>query len=186
MTPSHTLEFECRSCGAKVTLHPQNQIAAERLMAYLLMPAIFPSLFFFARARRKTRAWTDNPVVGGLKHLPTAPPHRWCACSGAAPCVRIIQRRAGGLPIGTRHEYRCEACTRTFTVPDVTSLVVSFVSAIVLCGFGALIIVSPPGAAVGAEQSNQWFCLALVAFGLIAWLMLAFGIRARVNHPQVA
>jgi hypothetical protein len=56
-TSSRTLEFRCASCGAEVALHPHTTIAAERLTAILLMPAIFPGLYFFASARRKTRAW---------------------------------------------------------------------------------------------------------------------------------
>ncbi len=184
-TPTRTFDLECQSCGVKVTLHPQTKIAAERLFAYLMIPAIFPSLYFFASARRKARAWTDNPVVGAAASSPTGPRARQCFCTAAAPCVRIIQRRAGGLPVGTRNEYRCGACSRSFVVPDVSGIVFSFVTASLLSAGGALVIAFPPGSAVGAEQSNQWFGVALVAFGMIAWVNFAFGVRARMIHPEV-
>jgi hypothetical protein len=106
-TPSRTLDLACQTCGEKVTLHPHTRIAAERLFACLMIPAIFPSLYFFASARRKSRAWTDNPVVGRTHHRPLGPPERWCACGRPASCIRLVQRRFNGLRVGTRHEYRC-------------------------------------------------------------------------------
>jgi hypothetical protein len=90
-----------------------------------------------------------------------------------------------GIPVGTRHQYRCSVCARTFTVHDNRSIVFSLTIAIVLCGVGALVIAVPPGSAVGAAQSNQWFGVGLVAFGAIAWLMVALAIRGRIDHPRL-
>lgn len=182
-TPSRTLELRCASCGAEVTLHPHTKIAAERLIAILMIPAVFPSLYFFASARRKARAWNDNPVVGGHHH-PVGPPDRWCSCGCAASCVRLRQQRVNGIPVGTRSDYRCGACSRTFTVPDVAHLVFLFVISSLVFAAGALVIAFPPGQAVGAEASNRWFGVGLVVVGALGWVMVGLGIRARMIHPE--
>jgi DNA-directed RNA polymerase subunit RPC12/RpoP len=184
-TQTRTLEFRCQSCGAEVTLHPQNRIFAERLMGWLLIPAIFPSVYFFVSARRKERAWTDHPLVDGAQHTPAVPDGRRCVCSRAAPCIRIMQRRMQGIPVGTRYQYRCSACSRAFTVHDNRSIVFWAITAIVLCAAGALVLAFPPGSAVGAERSNQWFGAALVVFGAIGWLIVGLAIRGRIEHPPV-
>lgn len=154
-------------------------------MGWLLLPAIFPSVYFFLSARRKERAWTDHPVIDGAQHTPAAPQGRRCVCSRIAPCTRIIQRRIQGIPVGTRHQYRCSGCTRAFTVHDNGSIVFTFVTAIVLSAAGALVIAFPPGSAVGAEQSNQWFGVGLAVLGVIGWVMAGLAIRGRIVHPQV-
>lgn len=184
-TPSRTLDLQCTSCGVKVTLHPQTKIKTERFFAFLMIPAIFPSLYFFASARRKARAWTDNPIVTGAHHTPGTPRARLCDCGGAAACVAIRQNRMQSIPIGTRHVYRCAACAESFTVSDVTGIVFSLVAGFGLAGFGALILAFPPGSAVGAERSNAWFGVGLLACAALAWAMAALQVRARVIHPLV-
>lgn len=197
--PTWTLDYECQACGVKITLLPQRKIRAERLIAYLLIPAIFPSLYFFASARRKARAWTDNPVVPGASQpnrrvfpaaqmldQPYRDPHaRVCACRGAAQCTAIAQKRLGSMSIGSRYEYHCRQCTKAFAVHDDRALIFSFVLASALCAVSALIILNPPGSAVGAEQSNRWFGVALLVFAAIGYVSFAFRIRARLSFPKL-
>lgn len=185
-TPVWTLNFECQSCHVEVTLHPQHHIRVERLFAFVLLPALFPSVYFFASARRKTRAWTDNPVVPGATAPPIqrGPPARICAaCLGLARCSEIALRRTRWVSLGKRFRYTCTACASDFTVHDDRSFVFGFAAATVLSAVGTLIVRFPPGAAVGATQSNRWFGVALLAFAVGAWLMLARWLLARRAHP---
>lgn len=199
-TPSKTLELACQACGHKVTLEPHSLIKAMRLGAYLLLPAIFPSVYFFARARRMARAWTDNPVVSGaiepatispdgvavsLPRDPSRDPRdRTCRCGSAAPCVKIIRKRMRGIPIGTRHEHACTRCASVFHVYDGAGIVFAFVGGLLLLAVGLLIVVHPPGAGVGAERDNRVFGFAVLAFGAMSWLMFIARISARSRHPR--
>lgn len=185
-TGSWTLDFACRSCGARVTLHPQQQIRVERLFAYVMLPAIFPSIFFFARARRKARAWSDNPVVSGASAAPleSGEPARACGvCPGLAQCTEIGRQQIQGIVSGTRRRYTCSRCGNDFTVHDDRAVVFSFVAATMLSAIGALLVAFPPGSAVGAEASNRWFGVALLAVAALAWVIVALRIRQRRAHP---
>jgi hypothetical protein len=184
-TQTRTLDLACRSCGTKVTLHPHTRIAAERLFACLMIPAVFPSLFFFASAARKARAWTDNPVVGSAPHVPSGPRRRQCLCASTASCERIFQRRMQGIPVGTRYEFRCERCGSVFTVHDAAGIVFSFVAAAVVSAVAVLLVAVPPGSAVGAERSNQWFGFGLAAVAAFAWVSFGLQLRTRAIHPEL-
>lgn len=186
-TQTWTYEFDCRSCGVKVVLHPLKAIRAERLLSFLLMPAIIPGILFFVSARKKAQAWVDNPVVEGADPgAPTAgPPPRRCTCSAPAPCVAIAREGTWSVLLGRRADHRCAQCTRVFSVHDVRGVVFPSVVAAALFATGALVVLHPPGAAVGAERSNQWFGVALVALGVVASLVFVQRLRARLNHPEL-
>lgn len=91
---------------------------------------------------------------------------------------------AARLPIGTAQGHRCPHCARTFVVYDVPGLVFPAFAALVLAGFGALIIAFPPGSAVGAQESNGLFGVALCVAGAIALLLLV-RLGARQLHPSL-
>lgn len=186
-TATHTLELQCRACGAEVVLHPQTKIRAERLLGYLLLPAIFPGLFFLARARRKANAWIENPVVGADTAASDrmGPPPRRCQCGAAAACVAIVKQGTGALPLGVRHDYRCAACARSFAVHDVAGIVFAGVLASVLSAAGALVVLHPPGAAVGAVESNVRIGVGIAIIGAIGWVIFGWRLRGRVAHPLV-
>lgn len=180
-TPGRVLDFRCRSCGAEVTLVPRKEIAIDRLFAWLFLPAIFPSVIFFARARRKERAYADNPIVPGRYAGPPEPPRRLCTCGRAARCVasRTNVRRTG-----TRRAYRCEGCGRAFVVHDARGILQLGLGACVLAAAGVLVMLAPPGGAVGAQASNRWFGVMLAAAGLVGWVVTGAWVRGRVVHPE--
>jgi hypothetical protein len=183
-----TLELECQSCGAEVTLLPQQEARMERLLAFVMLPAIIPSIFLFASARRKARAWSDNPVVDGAS-APSprrAEPGRACAaCRGVAHPSEIGRQQGLGISIGTHTRYTCSGCANEFAVHDRRAVAFAFAAAIVLSAMGALVVAFPPGSDVGAELSNRWFGVGLLAVAAIAWVILVLRIRARRAHPNV-
>jgi hypothetical protein len=187
-TQTQTLELKCQACGIEVVLRPPTEIRAQRILGLLLMPAIIPGLILWARARKKARAWTDNPVVEGVAPLvgqrPQHPDRR-CECSSTAVCVTIVHEGTWSRPIGRRYEYQCARCAKRFEVHDIRGIVFASLFAILLSAVGALLILHPPGAAVGAEQSNRWFGVAMLGFGVLAWLVFAVRVRGRRAHPVV-
>lgn len=186
LTQTWTREFECRSCGVKVVLHPLTVIRAEQLLAFLLMPAIIPGIIFFVGARKKARAWVDNPVVEGAPVAPRAgPPPRRCECASPAECVAITREGTWTVQIGTRFDHRCTQCSRAFGVHDLRGVVFPSLVAVALFAAGALVILHPPGAAVGAQESNQWFGRAMVALGVVSLLVFTRRVWARLIHPVV-
>lgn len=185
-TGSRTQEFACQRCGFRLTLHPRAQIHATRLAAWMLLPAIVPSVIFFARARRMERAWTDHPLVGLAPAPRSLGPMRRCLCGGRAPCVGLVQRRAQGLPVGTRARHVCPRCGCTFEVSDGLGVATMAVAAMALSAFGLLLVVYPPGSAVGAERSNRLFGVGVLVLGALTWAALTSRVRARARHPLVA
>lgn len=135
------------------------------------MPAIFPGLYFLASARRKERAWTDNPVVFGRSVAPVRreEPSRACAaCPGIARCTAVGRTQTRWMSIGTRQHYVCPACTTSFTVHDDRAVVSSLVAALLLAALGGLVVLVLPGSDVGAEASNRWFGIALLILAAFA------------------
>lgn len=185
-TASRTQEFECQRCGFRTTLQPREQIAAARLFAWLLLPAIIPSVLFFARARRMERAWADHPLVGLMQTPASLGPARACVCGGAAICVSLAQRRIQGRPIGTRATHACPRCGCTFEVSDGPGVASTAVAALALSAFGLLLVAHPPGSVVGAEDGNRLFGVGLLGLGALTWAMLASRIRGRARHPLIA
>jgi hypothetical protein len=184
-THTETLELECSTCRAKVVLHPQTTILAEKILALLLMPAVIPGVYFLTRARRRARAWTDNPIVGGALALPSrpGPPPRRCPCGSAADCVAIVRQGTWSVPLGRRHDYLCARCQRRFGVHDGAAVAVMGLFAAVLWGVGALVVIHPPGSAVGAAASNQRFGVGLIALGVVAAAMCTLRVRRRRLYP---
>lgn len=185
-TGARTFELGCTSCGAQVVLHPQREIALERLFAMVMMPAIVPGLFFLARARKKARAWAENPVVEGA--APVAPaslgvPHRQCECLAIASCVALVRQGRWDFVLGTAALYECRACSRRFVVHDLRGVVFAALFGVALVAAGTFVILHPPGSAVAAERSNQWFGAGAVGFGVIAFVVFALRVWKRVVHP---
>lgn len=186
-TKTRTLELRCRSCHAKVVLHPWSQIHVERVFAVIMMPALFPGLYFWFSARRKARAWTDNPVVddAGFVAPRPGPSPRRCKCRGVAPCTAIVREGTWAVLLGIRHEYRCASCHRNFSVHDLRGVVSAVMGSGALLVAGVLVIIHPPGSGVGAERSNRWFGVAMVVLGLLGSVLAASRIRERRAHPVV-
>lgn len=184
-TGTQTLELSCRSCGAKVVLHPWTKIRVEQVMAVLFMPAIVPGLFFFFSARKKARAWSENPLVAGAPSFepPPGPPARRCGCGEAAPCVVLAREGTWDWVIGRRSEHLCPKCGRRFAVHDVRGVLFAGVVALVLFAAGGFVVLHPPGAAVGAAQSNRLFGVAMLGFGVSAALVFALRLARRAKHP---
>jgi hypothetical protein len=185
-TGTWTRELECRSCGAKVTLYSPKHIAVERVFAFVMLPAIFPGLYFLASARRKARAWSDNPVVGGASTSPPrGPGDRVCAgCRGRARCTAMHRRQMWGRDVGTRCRYACSRCAKVFTVHDGRGVAFSLAVASLLTVMAALVVAIPPGSDVGAEASNRWFGVGLSVIAALGWIALALQLRARRVHPM--
>jgi hypothetical protein len=57
------------------------------------------------------------------------------------------------------------------------------VLAAVLSAAAALLVLHPPGAAVGAEESNRRFGVGLAGLGAAAWAVFAARARGRLRHP---
>lgn len=197
--PTRSLELQCRACGHKVLLHPKAEIRAARILAYLTLPAIVPSLIFFARARRKERGWLENPVVEGAAWQPLAPPSpampldergtaipdRRCDCSATARCTQIALKGSWDIRLGFALDYRCPRCSKRFKISSVGHLVSIGLLGAVLASVGALLVVHPAGTAVGAEQANRGFGLGLAALGAAWLLFLMHRLRVRAAHRIV-
>lgn len=185
VTGTQTLELACRSCGAKVVLHPWTKIRVEQVMAVVFMPAIIPGLIFFFSARTKARAWSENPLVDGAPAFAPkpGPPARRCHCGAAADCAAVAREGTWDWVIGRRSDHLCAQCGRRFSVHDVHGVVFMSLLALALFAVGALVVLHPPGSAVGAERSNQGFGVATLVFGASATLVFARRVWLRARHP---
>jgi len=183
-----TFELECQNCRARVVLHPWTEINVERVFAFVFMPALFPGLFFWLRARKKARAWTENPIVERSSIEGIAQPRepsRRCECSAIATCVAVVKEGRLTLPLGTRHEYQCPVCTARFAVHDAWGIVFMSFAAAVLAAVGLLVILVPSGPTAEIQASNQGFGVAFLAFSAFAALLFAWRVRQRLTHPLV-
>lgn len=143
-----------------------------------------------------------GPPAGGFGHprnagsgapapVPIPPPRkpadrpRRCGCQGPVPCDSVTRARLGLLTIGTRRAYRCQRCGLTFRIRSAGHIAVTLLYASFLSGVGVLIVLYPPGSAVGADSENRWFGVALLVLGLscIGWGVAM--IRAHVKYPAV-
>ena len=97
----------------------------------------------------------------------------------------MIQERVKGIPAGKRHEHACGACGHSFNVHSLTAMMFASFAALILTGAGALVTLNPPGTAVGAAESNQWFGVGLLAFGMLAWILVAARALGRLRYPLV-
>jgi hypothetical protein len=110
---------------------------------------------------------------------------RRCRCGAAVPPARVIQVRVKGIPAGQRHEHACGSCRHTFDVHSLTAMIFALFAALVLTGAGALLTLKPPGTAVGAAESNQWFGVGLLVFAMLAWILVASRVLGRLRYPLV-
>lgn len=93
--------------------------------------------------------------------------------------------RSAGIRPGSRQLYTCTSCKRTFEISDNAATAFMFVAAALLSAVAWLVIVHPPGAAVGAESENRWFGVGIGVFALAGWALGIQMIRARVIHPAI-
>lgn len=130
--------------------------------------------------------WTDGAMGFGAPPV-SAPevPLRRCRCGAAVPCAAIVRETSRKMPRGMREEYVCQ-CGASFKVRDLRSMAVTAFSGAILLAAATLFVMHPPGAAVGARESNQWFGYAIGVAGAAYWIMLATWIAGRVRHPRVA
>ena len=134
------------------------------------------------------------PIVPGapmpaLRHA--APPERGrpedalrrCGCGSRARCTHVEQQRLRGLPIGRRYQFVCDACRATFAFDDAAHTAFLFVAAAGLSFAAWLLVLHPPGAAVGATATNRWFALP-VGLGALAYVALFLrALFRRARHP---
>lgn len=106
---------------------------------------------------------------------------RRCRCGSAARCAEVLEQRVRGLPIGRRYVFVCEACRATFTIDDAAHTAFLWTAAAGLAGATWLLALHPPGAAVGAADTNRWFALPV---GLGALGYVALSCRALVRRTQ--
>ncbi|MBL8954520.1 MAG: hypothetical protein JNK82_27320 [Myxococcaceae bacterium] len=90
-----------------------------------------------------------------------------------------------GLTVGTHFHHVCAACKSDFSVPSTGAISFSFFATLFLAGVGAIVVINPPGAAVGAQDDNRWFGWGLLAFAFGGLVVFAARLRARVLHPAV-
>jgi len=129
-----------------------------------------------------------GPVPPGASPPPEVPPlapTRACRCGGRAPCVLVDVERARGLAVGKRFEHVCSRCTRRFSVHSVGSVIFAFFAAAYLGSCGSLVVVNPPGSAVGAADQNRWFGVAILVFASVALALVVLRCAARLRHPKV-
>lgn len=108
---------------------------------------------------------------------------RRCACGSQARCTHVQPQRLRGLPIGLRSQFVCDVCRATFAIDDAAHTAFLFVAAAALFGATWLLALHPPGAAVGAADTNRWFALpvGLGALGYVALFLRA--LLRRMQHP---
>ena len=152
-----------------------------------VLTGLIALLVSIARPLLAERRW---PIVDAPRPSLTKPASglasRRCECGSAARNVRIVQVRLRGMiPIGEIHEYSCPACKRTFNLHNGWSVAFSMGSAAFLTAVGALVTAFPPGSAVGAESSNRWFGVGLLAIGVLTWIVPTVRIAGRLRHRGV-
>jgi hypothetical protein len=116
-----------------------------------------------------------------LDSFAARPPQPRRQCGEAAPCVRIL-RSASFVVVGNRYEHACDRCKVTFSVEDLARIASALVAAVALCCAAAFVVAHPPGSAIGAEDQNRWFGVALAVFGGIGWLRLGLLLWQRSVH----
>ncbi|HSO40219.1 MAG TPA: hypothetical protein VLT33_47160 [Labilithrix sp.] len=86
------------------------------------------------------------------------------------------------MVVGNRYEHACDRCKATFSVEDSARIASALVAAVALCCAAAFVVAHPPGSAIGAEDQNRWFGIALAVFGALGWLRLGLLLRQRFVH----
>lgn len=76
-------------------------------------------------------------------------------------------------------------CQRRFSVHSVGSVIFALFAAAYLGSCGSLVVVHPPGSAVGAADQNRWFGVAILVFALVAFVLVISRAVARLRHPKV-
>ena len=125
------------------------------------------------------------PAATRPPEVPPLGPTRACRCGGRSPCVAVEVERARGVPVGKRFEHECLGCNRRFRVHSIGSVVFALFATTVLGSCGSLVVVHPPGSAVGAENENRWFGVAILVAAACSFALLVARIVARLRHPTV-
>lgn len=117
--------------------------------------------------------------------VPPLAPTRACRCGGRSPCVAVEVERARGLPVGKCFDHECLRCNGRFRVHSVGSVVFALFATTVLGSCGSLMVVHPPGSAVGEADHNRWFGVAILVAAVGALALFVARIVARLRHPTV-
>jgi hypothetical protein len=106
-----------------------------------------------------------------------------CRCRAVATCTEVVEQRSKLGRVGFRYGYSCSVCRASFSVfSDLNIAFVVFACAVATAA-GALVVVYPPGSAVGAESSNRVFGYAILALSVFGWGFFASRVRTRLRHP---
>lgn len=136
--------------------------------------------------------WATSPWRAARRHpvVPGAPvpvlrysldePFRRCSCGQSARCTHVLQWRKMGVNLGREMTYRCDGCTREFTIDSVFGTVFTvFGSALALAvGIGAASTASGQG-------PGAWACSGAIALlGVCGLLLAIWRVVSRLRHPE--
>lgn len=113
-------------------------------------------------------------------------PARRCRCGVAAPMVFLRQETLRRfISIGQVYEHACTACGHKFGVHSITGMLFMICCATVVVGLGILMMLVPPGKAVGAGATNRNFGIGILVIGACGVAMAIARIVGRLRHPVV-
>lgn len=127
-------EYCCQSCGRRFTVPPKSTSISLILIGGCMFVAVLP-LAAVVWGVRQLRWERRYPLVPGaplpLKRFDDGPPVRRCAGCGSTCGASASVGNARGLPTGTRYDYACGGCGRTFVVESAGGHAWSFLWAVI-------------------------------------------------------
>ena len=184
-TKTVTSDYRCQSCGRKLTLRPRLEILVDRILGGVLLLAIFPGIYLLWRAHRRSRDWTDNPILPGAPvprmRFHDGPPNRRCGrCGGTATLKSAKRTRRSGVVIGTAYVFQCQGCRAELETEDLRGQLFNFFAGSVMAIIAVAIWMNAGSPGTRYGFGGLFTLLALFAFGT----MLA-RIRAAVQNPAL-
>ena len=88
------------------------------------------------------------------------------------------------IPFVVRFDHACSGCGASFSVFSDLNIAFVAIACVGVTGAGALVVLHPPRAAVGAERSNQAFGIGGLVVAAGGWALLVSRVRARLRHPR--
>lgn len=157
-------------------------LAVWRLIAPTLALRRWPALEGASLAH--AQQYSHAAAVPFVNNEPSVT-QRQCSCGRPARCVEIEISRARGLAVGQIHKYACSSCARPFYIYNARLIAFNVFGALLLGGFGALIWLHPPGAAVGAAETNRYYAVPLLLGSVVYFCLIGVQLSRRVVHPRV-